>query len=248
AIDHLRDGLALDGQAGGGRVGDADPRIEQTQIIVDLGHGADGRAGIFRGGLLLDRDRRRQAFDQIDIGLLHQLQELARIGREAFDIAALALGIDGVEGERGFARAGKPRDDHEAVARHVHIDTLEIVLAGAANADVLHENDHSALAKRLAMFPLCSKIKRDMGVLARPCNSNKGAPAWPAASTKSFSSAISAAIRKSARPRTGCGSPTCRSQPRRAGATRTAASARKRPNGTASRSSTTGSSTWSRNI
>ena len=31
-----------------------------------------------------------QALDQVDIGLVHQLQELARIGRQALDIAALA--------------------------------------------------------------------------------------------------------------------------------------------------------------
>ena len=104
-------------------------------IVVDLGDGADGRARIARGGLLLDRDRRRQAVDQIDVRLLHQLEELARIGRQALDIAALALGIDRVEGERGFARAREAGDDHQLVARHIDIDVLEIVLARAADDD-----------------------------------------------------------------------------------------------------------------
>ena len=35
----------------------------------------------------------------LDVRLLHHLEELARIGREALDVAPLALGIDGVEGE-----------------------------------------------------------------------------------------------------------------------------------------------------
>ena len=40
----------------------------------------------------------------LDIGLLHQLEELARIGAERLDVAPLPLGIDGVEGEAGLAR------------------------------------------------------------------------------------------------------------------------------------------------
>ena len=35
----------------------------------------------------------------LDVGLLHHLEELARVGAEALDVAALALGIDGVERE-----------------------------------------------------------------------------------------------------------------------------------------------------
>ena len=40
----------------------------------------------------------------LDVGLLHHLEELARIGRERLDVAALPLGIDGVEGEARLAR------------------------------------------------------------------------------------------------------------------------------------------------
>ncbi len=133
AVDHLRDDLALDRQARGGRVGHADARPQQPHVVVDLGDGADGRARIFRRRLLLDRDRRRQAVDLVDVGLLHHLQELARIGRQRFDVAALALGIDGVEGERGFAGAGQAGEHHELVARDFQVDVFEIVLARAAN-------------------------------------------------------------------------------------------------------------------
>ena len=135
AIDHLRYGLALDRQAGRGRVGHADARPQQPHVVVDFGDGADRGARVARGGLLLDGDGRRQAVDLVDVGLLHHLQELARIGRQALDVAALALGIDGVEGERGFARAGQAGEHHELVARQVEIDVLEIVLARAANGD-----------------------------------------------------------------------------------------------------------------
>ena len=118
AIDHLAHRLALDRQAGRGRIGNADAREEQPHVIIDFGDGADRRARIFRGRLLLDRNRRRQPVDLVDVGLLHHFEELARIGRERFDIAALALRIDRVEGERGFARARKAGEDDELVARN----------------------------------------------------------------------------------------------------------------------------------
>ncbi len=132
-----RDGLALDRQAGGGRIGHADAREQQAQVVVDLGDGADGGARVLRGRLLLDGDRRRQPVDVVDVGLLHHLEELARVGRQALDVAALALGVDRVEGERGLARARQPREDDQRVARDLQVDVLQVVLARAADVDRL---------------------------------------------------------------------------------------------------------------
>ena len=137
AVDHLRHGLALDRQAGGRRIGHADAREQQAQVVVDLGDGADGGARILGGGLLLDGDGRRQPVDVVDIGLLHHLQELARVGRQALDVAPLPLGIDGVEGERRLARARQPREHDQRVARDLEVDVLEVVLARAADVDRL---------------------------------------------------------------------------------------------------------------
>ena len=136
AVDHLADGLRGDRLTGGGAVGRADARPEEPHVIVDLGHGGDRRARIARGRLLFDRDCGRQALDMIDVGLLHQFEKLARIGGERFDVAALPLGIDGIEGERGFARSGQAVDDYQLVARNLHIDRFEIVLARAADGDM----------------------------------------------------------------------------------------------------------------
>jgi hypothetical protein len=47
----------------------------------------------------------------------------------------LALGIDGVEGERGLARPRKTREYDQLVARDGEIDVLEVVLARAADDD-----------------------------------------------------------------------------------------------------------------
>ena len=135
AVDHLADGLRGDRLAGGGRIGDADARPEQAHVIVDFGDGRDGRARIARCRLLLDRDGGGQALDMVDVGLLHQLEELACIGRQRFDVAALPLGIDGVEGEARFARPRQAGDDRQRVAGDVDVDVLEIVLARAADGN-----------------------------------------------------------------------------------------------------------------
>ena len=72
----------------------------------------------------------------LDIGLLHHLEELAGIGRETLDIAALAFGIDRVEREARLARARQAGDHDQAVARQRDVEALEIVLARAANRNV----------------------------------------------------------------------------------------------------------------
>ena len=66
---------------------------EQLQVIVQLRHGADGRArGAHRVGLV-DRNRRRHAFHLVHGGLVHAVQKLACVGAEGFHIAPLALRI-----------------------------------------------------------------------------------------------------------------------------------------------------------
>jgi hypothetical protein len=141
-VDHLADGLALDRQAGGRRIGHAHPRPQQAHVVVDLGDRAHRRARVARGGLLLDRDGRRQALDQVHVRLAHQFQELAGIGRQALDVAALALGIDGVERQRALARARQAGQHHQLAARDVDADVLEIVLPRAAHADEVQLFSH----------------------------------------------------------------------------------------------------------
>ena len=118
-IDHLADALRLQRQAVVRAVRRAGAREQEAQVIVDLGDGADGRARVVRGRLLLDRDGGREALDDVDVGLVHQLQELARVCREALDIAALPLGVERVEREARLARARQARDDDEPVPRDV---------------------------------------------------------------------------------------------------------------------------------
>ena len=134
-VDHLRHRLRLQRQVVVGTVGRADARKQEAQVVVNLRDRADRRARIVAGRFLLDRDRRREAFDQVDVRLFHQLEELARVRRERFDVAPLAFRVQRVERERRFAGARQARDHHEAVPRQVEADVLEVVGARPADAD-----------------------------------------------------------------------------------------------------------------
>ena len=136
ALDDLLGGLAGDGAAAVGAVRRADRGVEQAQVVVDLGDGADGGAWAAAGGLLLDGDGGAKAFDGVDVGALDLVEELAGVGRERFDIAALALGVDGVEGERALAGAGETGDHGERVAGDAHVDVAQVMLARPSHRDV----------------------------------------------------------------------------------------------------------------
>ena len=114
-VDHLADGLGFQGHIVLRAARRTHAGIEQAQIVVDLGDGAHGGARIVRGGLLLDGNRWRQAFDGVHIGLFHHRQELAGVGRQGFHVPALAFGIEGVERQRRLAGAGQSGDDDELV-------------------------------------------------------------------------------------------------------------------------------------
>src|ERR1700679_3642426 len=104
-------------------------------MVVEFRHGADGGArGAHRVGLV-DGDRRRDAFDAIDLRLIDAIQKLARVRRKRFDVAALALGIPRIEPQRGFSGPADARYDDQFVERQLKVKILEIVLAGSADAD-----------------------------------------------------------------------------------------------------------------
>ncbi len=134
-VHHLAHALCGQRQTMVGAVGRAGARVEQAQVVVDLGHRAHGRARVVRRGLLLDADGRRQAFDEVDVGLVHQLQELARVGRQALDVAALAFGVQRVEGQARLARTRQAGDHDQRVLGDVEVDVLQVVRARAAHPD-----------------------------------------------------------------------------------------------------------------
>ena len=116
-------------------MGSADAGVQEPEIVVDFRRGADRGARVLGRGLLIDGDRRRKAVDAVEVGLVHLAEELARVCREAFDVSALPLCVDGVEREARFAAARKARDDDQLIAWNGDIDVLQIMLAGSADDD-----------------------------------------------------------------------------------------------------------------
>src|SRR6185312_7906405 len=97
----------------------ADPRVQQPQVVVDLCDRADRGARVAARGLLVDGDRRGQAVDEVDVGLVHLAQELPGIRGQRLDVPALAFGEDRVKGQAGLTGPGQPGEDDQRVARQV---------------------------------------------------------------------------------------------------------------------------------
>src|SRR6267378_831853 len=108
-------------------------REEQLQVVVQLGHRADRGARSSNRVGLVDGDRRRDALHGVDLRPVHAVQELSRVRTERFYVAPLPFGIEGVEDERGLARARHAGDDDELAARDRQGQILQVVLAGAAD-------------------------------------------------------------------------------------------------------------------
>ena len=118
----------------------ADVSIQEAEVVVDLRHGRDRGTRIGARGPLFDGDGRGQPLDVADFRLAHAVEELAGVGGEAFHVAALALGVERVERERGLAGAGEPGDDGETVTRDRDVDVFQVMFGSAVDDDVLHDD------------------------------------------------------------------------------------------------------------
>jgi hypothetical protein len=143
-VDDLLRGLPGDRAATDRAVRLAHPRIQQPQVVVDLGDRPDGGARVAAGRLLFDAHRGRQPVDEIHVGLVHLAQELPGISRQRLDVATLPLGEDGVERQAGLARPGQPGEHDQGIPGQVERHVLEVVLARTANHETIsHSVQHS---------------------------------------------------------------------------------------------------------
>src|SRR5205823_5254328 len=69
---------------------------------------------------------------QVDVGLLHLLEELPGVGRERLDVPTLSLGVNRVEGQRRLARSGQAGNDDQPIPGDIDVDVLEVMDARAA--------------------------------------------------------------------------------------------------------------------
>ena len=130
-------GVAADEAVAADAVDGAAAGVEQAHVVVDFGGGGDGGAGVAGRVFLLDGDGGGEAVDEVDVGFFDALEELAGVGGERLDVAALALGVDGVEGERAFSRAGDAGDDGELAVGDVATDVLQVVCPRTADEDCI---------------------------------------------------------------------------------------------------------------
>ena len=110
-------------------------REEHPQIVRDVGHRADGRTWVRAHRLLVDRNNRRKAVDEIDVRLFQLPHEAFCKRRHRGQQPPLAFGIHRVEGQRRLARTAHARNDDQLVAWDLQADVLKIVFARPLDFD-----------------------------------------------------------------------------------------------------------------
>src|SRR5262249_20921971 len=85
------------------------------------------------------------------------------------DVAALALSVERVEGERGLARARDARQDDELLLRDADVDGAEVVLPRPADQDVIELHGE---ARR---YPIPAPLAGPRRRRARPRRAGAGA-------------------------------------------------------------------------
>ena len=118
-----------------GQCGVADLGVEEAQVVGDLGHRRHRRVRARARGPLLQRDRRRHAGHAIDVGPRQRGEELARVGRERLEEAALALGEDHVEREVLLPEPLGPVTTTDLAVGDGRRDLAQVVLAGVDDLD-----------------------------------------------------------------------------------------------------------------
>src|SRR5690606_27538749 len=89
------------------------------------------------------------ALDAVHLRLVHAVEKLPGIRRESLHIAALAFCVQGVKGQRTFSRARHTGEHGEGAGVERDIEILEIVLAGAKDADM---RAHGEMIKRSGLL------------------------------------------------------------------------------------------------
>ena len=139
-IDDLVNGLLPDLLAAVGAMGRARSGPQQTKIVVDLRHGTHSGPGVFAGGFLVDGDSGAEALDIVHVRLVHLAQKHPGVGRKALHIPSLALGVDRVEGQRGFSAAGYTGHHHQLVPGDGDVDIFQVIGPGTFYNDIfLHD-------------------------------------------------------------------------------------------------------------
>ena len=149
-VAHRQRGGAVEQRSGPGQ--------QQLEVVVELGHRADrGTRRANRVGLV-DGDGRWHTVHLVHGGLVHPVQELARVRREGFHVAALPFGKQRVEHQARLAGSAGPGDHGQLAGADVQVEVLQIVLARAADADqsIAHVNSSFSKPSSTSNMTLCA--------------------------------------------------------------------------------------------
>ena len=122
----------------------------QPQHVQQFGHRAEGRAHAARTRTLVQRQRRRQVADRVDLRTTRLGHAAARVGGQRIQIPARPFRIQHVQRQRGLARTGHTGDADQGVQRDVHVHIPQIVHASAAHLHRVRTSTHRML---LSPFP-----------------------------------------------------------------------------------------------
>src|SRR5262249_61759506 len=89
-----------------------------------------------------------KAVNQIAVRLLPVVEQGPAVGAERFQVAALALGVERVEGQGALTRTAGPGQHGQPVAGKVHVDILQIMLTRAPDADPIGAAGRRAVLTR----------------------------------------------------------------------------------------------------
>jgi hypothetical protein len=113
-------------------------------VVVDFGERGERAARPGSAGVLGNAQRRGQTFDEIHVGSAQMVEQGAGVAAQSFEVAALPLGVQGVEGEGAFARAAGPGQHGQPVARQIHVYVMQVVLTRPADAEPSAAVSHHA--------------------------------------------------------------------------------------------------------
>ena len=100
---------------------------QQPKIVVYLSHRRYCRSRIPAEAALLDSNCRGYTAYGIQVRLFHPFEKLTDVRRKTFDISALTLGINRVEGEAGLPAPGWTGNDGDLPLRNRNVYILEIM-------------------------------------------------------------------------------------------------------------------------
>lgn len=89
--------------------------------------------------------------DGVDIGAGGLSHAATSVGRQRFDIAPRAFGVEDAHGQGGLARTGNAGDGDEGIQRHVDVDILQVVHACTADLDRCGRGSISGFGRHTAI-------------------------------------------------------------------------------------------------